>query len=96
METQVKAWGFIDSTGAILNSSGIISVTRCSAGTYRIFLAEPAPNANYVILTSGNDGYVCSPNDGVFPRTPTEFQIVTFSAKTADTSDSKCNFAVLY
>lgn len=76
----IRAWvKFTGSTGAILASSGVTSVTRHSAGSYTITLTATAPSANYFISisqsTSAADGGYPSV-DGATAPTTTAVKIV--------------------
>lgn len=51
-----KAWvsfGYVSGTIQILNSLNIASVTRISAGNYRITFSTPFPDAHYCWLATG-------------------------------------------
>lgn len=48
--TQVKAWGFISSSGAILAGYNVFSVSHPGTGQYAIILNTPMSNANYPLV----------------------------------------------
>ena len=52
-----KAWVyFTGSTGTVVNSFNVSSVTRNSTGNYTVNYTTSMPNANYAFLTGGGSG----------------------------------------
>jgi len=78
-----KAWGKFDgTTGVLLASFGVTSVTRNSAGTYTVALTTAMADANYVVSLVGYrnaDTTFALKIDTNTPPTTTSFRIMTYN-----------------
>ena len=98
----VKAFGFIDGTGDILNSNNIAACSRPQTGVYRISLSIAAPHAFYTVLASGvafaaDNTYIVGEISGRFnepARTNTTFSVRILNPTTA--FNTRFNLAVIW
>ena len=62
IQGSAKAWvKWTGSTGAVLNSYNVSSITRASTGNYFVNFTNALPNANYAVSASGSAGALSQP-----------------------------------
>ena len=80
----IKAWGYINAQGVLLNSFNIASIERLVTGVYRATFINPAPHTSYVLVGSatGDATYNSWFQETRYDHYPRSAESVCFSALT--------------
>jgi hypothetical protein len=82
----IKAWvNFNGSSGSVNASAGVSSVTRISAGQYRVNLSTTQPDTNYAVVSCTNTFKSVATHE--LARTTSYYTITTFDANNGSTGD---------
>jgi hypothetical protein len=84
----VKAWGYIDDSGAINAGFNVASVTKLGTGSYRVNLTTPFASTSYVVVVTCGDKAGAGIAQMTGTMTTSTFQLGLFSAAFAAKDNS--------